>query len=660
MERADGWAAGLKLAALSLQDADDVDGLIASVTGTDRLISDYLIEEVLRTLDPGLRRFLLRTSVVEWFTPELAEALLGEGGARERIEELDRRSLFLTSLDPSVESYRYHHLFADLLRHRLRLEMRDEVNRVHATAAEWLVENGHLGDAVTQLLAADDHDVAFELIAREGHQWFERGEAATLVAWLSAIVDRSGGLDRVRVDVGMNLLAAQVAADESVAAAVTHRHLLRRADLAGGEQVAAEALHALQVFRELAPMEALRAARRVRATLPDLAEDEVVDFLGLGGRSSVEVRALHAEGWAHFVLGDPRASVDVLRHGLGRPGADYPMWRIYLQGALALVLAWVGQSAEAEALARGAVGVADRLGTTRHDSITTAHLALALTHLDRLECTVAADHLDAAAELNRRRLASFVFLDLHRAIEARLLALTDGPKVALGLLGEPSSWAVEAPVLTDANRAFEAQLRLRSGSIAVARALLAGRHDAATAAARVDVALALRDPVAAREVVEAWDPGPDDVRSTVARLLRLAAVSLAEGRPTQADTALVEAVAVAETASLRWPFLEVPAVLGVLRRGPRVPSVLLGPLLAAHGPSLDLRDRAQDRLIEPLTDRELAVLAELPGRTRNQEIAAALYISVNTVKTHLRSIFRKLDVTDRDEAITRATELGLL
>jgi LuxR family transcriptional regulator, maltose regulon positive regulatory protein len=658
--RTDGWAAGLQLAAISLQGAGDVDQVVASVAGTDRTIAEYLIEEVVDQLDPVIGRFLLRTSILEWFTPELCDAVTGESCARDRLEELDRRSLFLIPLDPATERYRYHHLFADLLRYRLRRDNPDVVNVLHASAARWLLDHGHLSEAVAHLLAAGDHDQAYRVISSEGHQWFEWGESATLVRWLTTLTDMRGGLDTAPVDMCVNLLAAQVAADESTGAAETHRHLMRRSDLVGGERVAADALHALLVFRELSPVESLKSARLVREALPLVDTSEVIDFLGIGGRDSIEVMALYAEGWAHFLLGDLRASEEAQRFGLERPGADYPMWRIYLQGARALVLAWAGHCTEATSLARGALGMAERFGSTRHEALTSPHLALAITHLDRLEIGPAAAHLAEVAGQNRRRLSSFVFIDLHRAIEARLLAITDGPKSAVGALREPSSCVVEAPLLADTNRAFEAQLRLRIGDVAVARALLSDSGDGPTAAARVDVALAVLDVTEARHALDAWAPEPGSIRSSVARLLREAAVLLAEDRPAPANTAVAEAVALADTELLRWPFLEVPAAVALLRRGPRVSPRLLEPLLDGEGPTLADQAAAQHQLIVQLTERELAILAYLPGRTRNQDIAATLFISINTLKSHLRSIYRKLDVTDRDEAITRATELGLL
>lgn len=284
VERTDGWAAGLQLAAISLQDAGDVGHVVASVAGTDRAIAEYLVEEVVDQQDPVIGRFLLRTSILDWFTPELCDAVTGEGSARHRLEELDHRSLFLIPLDPATERYRYHHLFADLLRYRLRRDDPDRVSGLHASAARWLLDHGYVSEAVAHLLAAGDHDQAYRVISSEGHQWFERGESATLVRWLTTLTEMRGGLETAPVAVCVNLLAAQVAADESTGAAETHRHLMRRTDLTSGERVAADTLHALLVFRELSPAEALKSARLVREALPLVDTSEVIDFLGLGGR----------------------------------------------------------------------------------------------------------------------------------------------------------------------------------------------------------------------------------------------------------------------------------------------------------------------------------------------------------------------------------------
>ena len=133
VHRTDGWAAGLQLAGISLQDADDVDELVASVSGSDRMIAEYLLEEVVDQQDPAVSQFLLQTSILEWLTPDLCDAVTGERSARDRLEELTRRSLFLITVDEAGERYRYHHLFSDLLRYRLRRDTPEQVNDLHAS-----------------------------------------------------------------------------------------------------------------------------------------------------------------------------------------------------------------------------------------------------------------------------------------------------------------------------------------------------------------------------------------------------------------------------------------------------------------------------------------------------------------------------------------------
>jgi len=662
VERTDGWAVGLQLAGIALQDSDDVDRVVASFAGSDRLVAEYLIEEVLDRQDPELRHFLLQTSILDWFTPELCDAVTGNSSARDHLAEIERRSLFLVPLDPRREHYRYHHLFADLLRYRLRRDGLAEEHRFHRSAAAWLLAHGHSGDAVPHLLAAGDHDGAYRVISTAGHEWFERGESATLVQWLGALVDGYGGPDAAPAGACLNLLAAQVAADESTAAAETRRRLVRRDDLTAGERVAADACHAQLVFRELPPSQVLRAARSVLDTLPDVGPGDVPDFLGLGGWASVEIMALYAEGWAHFLLGDHETAEQVLRVGLDRPGVEYPMWRIYVQGALALVCAWRGRCSEAASLATGAIGIAERFGTSRHEALTSPYLALGLVHIDRLETEAAALNLARAADENRGRLSSFVFIDLHRVINARLLALTEGPERALAALGAPSACVVEAPLVIDANRSLECQLLVAAGDLVAARVRLGdvGPVVGRLGAARVSVALAGGDIAGARQALDGWGVDRCDVRASITHDLQEAAILDADGHHAAARLLVGEAVARAGGELLRWPFLEVPAALGLVRQSPRAHPKLLDPLANRNALTLRTRAAAQERLVEPLTERELAVLGHLPSRTRNQEIAAALYISVNTLKSHLRNIYRKLEVADRDEAVRRAAELGLL
>lgn len=657
--RTDGWAVGLQLAALSLRHAPDLGAAIASFAGSDRLVAEYLLEEVLEHLEPGVRDFLLRTSVLECLSADVCEAVTGRQDARELLESLERDSLFVIAMDPAGTRFRYHHLFADLLRYRLRIEDREAAPLLHRRAADWLLDHGETEQAVGHLLAAGEHRRAFEVIARVGYRFFERGQAATLVTWLAEIEERYP--DRPAA-VGVHLMAAQTAADLSSGAAETHRRLVRRTDLTLGERVTADALLASLVLRDLHPEAALEAARDVLDAVPLLQETDVVDFLGVGGLDSVRVIAGYSAGVALFLQGDVAGAESTLVDVLAQTAKGYPVWRIHATGGLALVQAYLGRSGAALQLAEAALETARASGLSGHVAVTLARMAYGLAQLDRGNPEAAARELAESDRQTRRRPAAAAHVrDLQRALTARLTAVTDGPGPALGILREPAASAVEPPVLVAANRALESRLLLALGDRVGARSSLEDRADRpAPPDARIDLALDRGDLPAARQLLGAWCPDEGDLRAQVGHLIREAAALEAAGHRSAAQEALRRALARAEPEGLWWPFLEVPAVQSMVRRQAQPGSPYSDGRHWGLARGSRARGAPPQPLVEPLTDRELAVLEYLPRRTKNKDIAADLFVSVNTLKTHLRSIYRKLGVGDRDEAVARARDLGLL
>ena len=303
LDRTDGWAAGLQLAAISLQNASDVAGFVDSFAGTDRLVADYLLEEVIERQTFDVQQFMMRTSVLDELSVDLCDAVTGSGNARAMLDELTNRSLFLIPLDRSGERFRYHQLFADVLAHRLRASDPAAASDVHAAAARWLIDHGDEEASIPHLIAAGERDQAFEMITQLGHRLFERGESATLVRWLSHIdeLDPHGP-----GAIGVNLLAAHIAADQGPAAAETYRRLSRRTDLTAGEQATSDALYSILVFRDLPPDVVLKTANDVLAALPLLDERDVVDFLGIGGLDSIQVLAEYAAAIARFLQANLR------------------------------------------------------------------------------------------------------------------------------------------------------------------------------------------------------------------------------------------------------------------------------------------------------------------------------------------------------------------
>ncbi|MCP4427100.1 MAG: hypothetical protein GY803_21650, partial [Chloroflexi bacterium] len=191
--KTEGWISGLQLAALSMRDQSDVDRFVRSFAGSNRFILDYLIEEVFRQQPPDVREFLLQTAVLEQLTAPLCAAVIADGetavsDAQAMLERLEQANLFIIPLDESRQRFRYHHLFADLLRQRLRLEMGDTAV-LHQRAAAWHAANSFPRRAVNHYLAAAAWESAAALILVQSGDLQKRGENTTFLRWMQALPD---------------------------------------------------------------------------------------------------------------------------------------------------------------------------------------------------------------------------------------------------------------------------------------------------------------------------------------------------------------------------------------------------------------------------------------------------------------------------------------
>ncbi len=181
--RTEGWIAGLQLAAISIQGHPDRQEFIASFAGSSRFILDYLFEEVFERQPAATQEFLLKTSLLERLTGGLCDLVAGRNDSASLLESLERANLFISPLDASRQWYRYHHLFQELLRHRLNFKGKGEVDRLHQAASQWYEAHGYLADAIGHALAADDWGPSSRLIQQAAGDLLKRGEVATLLGW---------------------------------------------------------------------------------------------------------------------------------------------------------------------------------------------------------------------------------------------------------------------------------------------------------------------------------------------------------------------------------------------------------------------------------------------------------------------------------------------
>jgi LuxR family maltose regulon positive regulatory protein len=554
---------------------------------------------------------------------------------------------------------RYHHLFAELLVQQAALELATgELSRLRRAAAAWFSARAEVAESVELLLDAGAWSDAFDQVVAAGAEYFARGESSTLVRWLDRI-------DRRRpnppVGVGMNLMAAQIAACQFTGAAETRRRLRQRGELTPAESIAADALYTCCGIDELPADEVVDVANRVLAALPELgtAPTASTDFLGVGGPDTIEILAAYMLGLAHFHRGDLGSAAAILEWVRSLPGVQFPIWRINALGGLALVRAWSGHLTEAHQLGSSALEVAKMLGAEHHVAVSHARLALGLVALQRNELESAASHLGAGDHpgIPHRGATDH---DTRHLLVARLAARTDGPGAGLEQLSEPFRAAVPPEILRRAGRALRAHWQLGAGDMAAAR-LTVQRHrsDPLLTSTRVDLDLAADDVAAARASVERWVPDGTDLVEVVRRGLRHAVLLAATGDDRAASDQLSETLTTAQAEELIGPFLDCPAAMDLLAALERTPpSAFVQRILAANRAAR--RRTVRSHLVAPLTEREILVLDLLPTRLTNADIGRRLFVSVNTVKTHLRSIYAKLGVGDRNAAIERAEELGLL
>ncbi len=633
-QRTEGWIAALQLAALSIRDREDVAGFVARFAGDDRYVMDYLVEEVLDRQPDEVRAFLLQTAVLDRLTGALCDAVTGRGDGSAVLVALERANLFLVPLDDRRAWYRYHHLFADVLRARLLAEQPAQLPALHLRASRWYGEHDLIEEAVGHALAGRDTDRAADLMVLAVPGIRRTRQDALFAGWLRALPDATvraspvlsvfrGGLllgsgdpDAVeeRFTDAERLLAAGPAgspppwADTEEVRVLPATVAVYRAALAQARgDLAGVASHARDASRLARPDDHL--ARAGAAGYLALAAWCAGDVSSAASTFEQVVRGLHAAG---STVDESSATLVLARMWVaaGRPAAAR---RLYTE-ALAVV-----ESADSPTGGRG--GAADGRGGSSRGSRAAGdlHVGLAEIDLDGGDLDGARAQLDAAASLDE----SSALPDRHRRFMAmsRVAAHDGDTRGAIDLLDRAQQHAV-AGFLPE----------IRPIPAMRARLLIAdGRLSEAADWAR-------EEGVSATEAVgflREFD------HLTLVRLL------LARHRAAGDTGALEEARGLLDR------------LQDAARAAGRADSLLDIELLqerAGHAPLTP--PRAVSGPIA-LSGRELQVLRLLDSELTGPEIARQLFVSHNTVRTHTQHIFTKLDVTSRRAAVRRARERGL-
>lgn len=647
-QRTEGWVAGLQLAALSLQGQPESASFIDSFTGSHHFVLDYLVEEVLQQQPTAIQRFLLDTSILPRLCGPLCDAvrLAAAPTGQQTLEYLERANLFLIPLDSERRWYRYHHLFAELLRQRRSQAGIDEAP-LHQRASQWYEEAGLLMEAFEHAVAAQDVARAERLIEGPGLPRHLRGTVQRILAWLDslprAVLDarptlwwRWGSLLLMggqTTGVAEKLQAAETALQ---AASDAPARALR------GQIATARAVLALTRY-EVATMRA--QAQQALAYLPPEAQ-------------ATRASAQWVLGQAHLFQG------------------EHPAARTALQEALALsqraadpfttLLALIGLGAVAEAALQ-----LDQAATYYQQALTLggdqplqilneAHLGLARLHYAWDELAQAEVHGLASLRLARqydqvidRFILAELFLVRLALAQGKLAEARRRLARARQAAAQPS-FAHRQPEVA----ALQVALCLHQGQLTQAASLVQA-HVLPLSQARLQLAqgaagAALVTLAGQRPRVEA--AGQPEER--LGLLLLQALAHQAQGELAAARICLDEALAMAEPGRIVRPFVdEGPPMAQLLMQVSPHP---LRPTYVARLLAACQAARPTQPLIEPLSPRELEVLRLLAQGLSNQEIGARLFITLDTVKGHNRRLYGKLQVRRRTEAVAKARELGLL
>ena len=688
--RTEGWAAGLQLAGLSLRGQADVAGFVAAFTGSHRHVLDYLAEEVLERQGEEVHAFLLQTSVLERLSGPLCDAVTGHTGSQALLEQVEREGLFLVPLDEVRGWWRYHHLFADLLRARLHGEQPGRVAQLHRNAATWYQEHGLSDDAINHAAAGGEMTRAARLIEQNFDEvYYLRGEAATIQRWLSAL---PADLVRSRP-----------------------RLLLAQAFLATGRSGRVEAVEEL-----------VDAAERASETA---ASEPFEPSAGRAGSLLVNVPALIPlhRSYLAALRGDAEATAAFASRALAetREGErlfDFARWNLavaeWLRGRLAeaerasasslagwqaaglfAVAAWHGYELAQIHRAQGRLDTVVR--TCRQALQTTAvpgqpppptagpaYVGLAEVAYQRNELDTALQHITEGIELCRW----FAFtppLAAGLVMLAWIRQATGDPTGAREAIGEARQAAPGPAGLLNPVPAQRARLLLAQGDVAaaaqwtreiglsaddqpgyareaeylvLARVLLAQDH--------CGRALALLDRLHAEAAAQ------DRVGSLIEIQALRALVLATSGEEANAINTLAGALTLACPQGYVRVFAdEGPPMAALLARliatqrvGQATSAVPLGCLARLQRafdaeravPNPGRGAAALPGLVEPLTSRELEVLGMLAAGRSNQAISGQLVVTLDTVKKHVSHLLGKLGAANRTEAVSRARELGLI
>lgn len=663
--KTEGWAAGLRIAALTMRQHPADGGFAQGFAGDHRPILNYLIDEVFSGLPETTSSFLLATAGLSRVSAPLADAIRGADDSADILDDLVRRNLLIAPVDTPEQWYRYHPLFVEALTLLQRRRIADQIPALHRRAATWHAANGNPLDAIEHAVRAEDWDLAGPLLVEHWLQLTITGDAAALRAIASRIPSSViyGDAEIALAVAGLDLEAGD---DEAAGLLAVAADLAPQ--LPEDRRRPYEVALAMSVlFRSRSdgdPTAAVDAARRV---LSGRWDRDMTSGLRALARMSLGI----AELW----IGDLDAATADLSTGQALADeAAIDAIRMTSQGWAALAHVLQGRLVEAERAASAALLDAADHGWAADPHAAPAHVALATLALLWSDLDAAERHTaDAIAALGRsgeRNLRAWIAV-----VDSRLHTLRGEPETGLASLARltvchddqrPLPSRLQCAALGAEGRA-RVQLGEHDTADRIAQELEAGGDPLGLAAAAA-MRLALHQPARALTLAQQLtgrtniDPGV----LVEAWSIKAIALDVQHDEEGAAD-AMERALDLAEPRGYRRPLLDgglrsALLLRRLVRRGTAHRALVEELLATIEGTTQSGRGRevAPLAISEPLSERELVVLRYMPTSMPYAEVASELFVSVNTVKTHVRHVYRKLDVDSRRDAVARAIELRIL
>jgi LuxR family maltose regulon positive regulatory protein len=695
-QRTEGWVAGLRLAVISLSGHPDPERFVAEFSGTDRAIEEYLMAEMLERQPSEVQTMLLRTSLVDRLNGELADLLAGQPGAEQMLLELEDANAFVVSLDASRTWFRYHHLLADFLRLELRRRLADEVPDLHRRAAQWFADHGEVVEAVRHTLAAGDWPDAARLLADHLFSLTLDGQEGTIAALLRSF---PAGASADHPELALAHAAVQLAQGRLEEAAsqlaLAEGHVQNAPPARRGLAVAIASLRLALARRSGQFTQVIEQVKLLDASIADGSNEPIaigselraVALMNLGivetwsGRFDDAERHLSEGAMLAHAIGRPYLELACRAHqgfpstfvsyetarerarqavGLAeRHGWDDRPILAPALGSVAGAAIWTGEFDEGERWLRRAREVADP--QIDPAAAVLVHMVTGMLHAGRGQHQSALEAFAGAAHAQS-------LLTGVQALAAPLIGWLAATQARLGRPDEARAsltgfFAEYGPRLGIYNE--RAMIFLAEGDPARVVDVIGDVQDIA----RAVIFLVEGDPAAALDVLGDVQHMTPPVGSAFpafglveARVL-VGIAHLRLGDRNAAAAAVEAALAAAERDRLIFPFAMFDAVelVDVLPRQETAHGALLTDIVdMLQGESPASTDREHLWQPEELSPSELRVLRYLPTNLTRHEIASELYVSVNTVNTHIRNVYSKLGARDRSSAVQRARELRLL